>query len=191
MIYQKRGSFLNFHKQGNAFKALVVGFAGFECFMERSEEEIKKCKIYGKELVTCECRVSRFAELSRHRACTFSICFIDSENEVFYQEMYSGKDAAEKFLSKLPDFEKVVEECKQYFKETSQIIATENDWQKYHAVIFAKENLSRPHVYIEKWSIMITCRGTSVKQLILFATCSTRILSKYLYYIFIMLRGQY
>ena len=101
--------------------------------MERPEKGAKKCKIYGKELVTCECRVSRCAELSRHRACTFSICFIDSEKEVFYQETYSGKDAVEEFLSKVPNFERVVEECKQCFKETSQIIATENDWRKYHA----------------------------------------------------------
>ena len=49
LIYPEKGSVLNFHKQRNAFKAPVVGFADFECFMERPpEEEAKKCKICDK-----------------------------------------------------------------------------------------------------------------------------------------------
>ena len=80
--------------------------------------------------MTCECKVSGCAELSRHRTCAFSICFVDSENKVFYQETYSGNDAVEKFLSNLEHYEQVVEEYKQRYKDTSQIIASKNDWQK-------------------------------------------------------------
>ena len=72
-------------------------------------------------------------ELNKHRACGYSICFVDSENEVFYQETYSGKDAVENFLSKLDYFEELVQARKQRFKNTSQIIANENDWEEYHA----------------------------------------------------------
>ena len=99
------------------------------------EEEAKKCKICDKKWVTCECKVSGSAELSKHRACAFSICFVDSENNVFYQETYSGNDAVEKFLSKLEHYEQVVEERKQRYKDTSQIIASKKDWQKYRDAI--------------------------------------------------------
>ena len=133
VIYPEKGSVLNFDKQRNAFKAPVVGFADFECFMEKSEQEAKTCKTCGKAWVTCECQVSGCAELSKHRACGYSICFVDSENEVFYQETYSGKDAVENFLSKLDYFEELVEARKQRFKNTSQIIASKHDWEEYRA----------------------------------------------------------
>ena len=133
VIYPERGSVLNFGKQRNAFKAPVIGFADFECFMEKSEQEEKKCKTCGKAWVSCECQVSGCVELSNHRACGYSICFVDSENEVFYQETYRRTDAVENFLSKLDHFEMVVEARKQQFKNTSQIIGSENDWEEYHA----------------------------------------------------------
>ena len=133
VIYPAKGSVLNFDKQRNAFKAPVVGFADFECFMEKSEQEAKKCKSCGKAWVSCDCLVSGCVELNKHRTCGYSICFVDSENEVFYQETYSGKDAVENFLSKLDYFEELVEARKQRFKNTSQIIASKNDWEEYHA----------------------------------------------------------
>ena len=70
VIYPEKESVINFHKQGNAFKASVVGFADFECFMERTlKEEAKQCtiSICDKKWETCECKVSGSAELSRHQ----------------------------------------------------------------------------------------------------------------------------
>ena len=84
VIYPAKGSVLNFDKQRNAFKTPEVGFADFECFMVKSEQEAKKCKSCGKEWVTCDCQVSGCVELNKHWACGYSICFVDSENEVFY-----------------------------------------------------------------------------------------------------------
>ena len=51
----------------------------------------------------------------QHKVCTYSVCFVDFENDVFFQETYSGEDAVERFLGKLIYYERLVEERKQRF----------------------------------------------------------------------------
>ena len=50
----------------------------------------------------------------------------------FYQETYSREDAVERFLGKLEDYERLVEERKQKFKHTSKIVASPAEWNAYH-----------------------------------------------------------
>ena len=131
VVYPSKGSVLNFSKQRNAFKAPVIGFADFECFMEEYTDE-KLCNKCNKTSIKCDCEKSSNQMLNKHKACGFSICFVDSDNDVFYQETYSGDDAVEVFLKKLSDYEDVVNERKQRFRHTSQIKASNEEWRDYH-----------------------------------------------------------
>ena len=132
VLYPPKGSVLNFSNQKNAFKAPVIGFADFECYMEDSAERQTACAKCGQGTLGCDCEKSSSQMLNKHRACGFSICFVDSDNDVFYQETYAGADAVEVFLEKMPDYEDVVAKRKQRFRNTSQIIASEEEWRQYH-----------------------------------------------------------
>ena len=133
IVYPSEGDSINYRNQKNAFKAPVIGFADFECFMEKGDQGQRvKCKKCNKNPVSCQCDVSASVEQCRHKPCAYSICFVDSENDVFFQETYSGEDAVERFLNKLTDYERLVEERKQRFRKVSQIVASSREWDAYH-----------------------------------------------------------
>ena len=132
VIYPEKGEVLKFSKQRNCFKAPIIGFADFESYMSQPEEERKVCNLCNNISIKCDCEKSSSHILNMHKACAFSICFVDSDNDVFYQETYSGEDAVEVFLSKLPKYEKIVYNRKQRYRRTSDIKATPQEWHKYH-----------------------------------------------------------
>ena len=132
IVYPNEGDTINYQNQKNAFKAPVIGFADFECFMEKNKQErVKKCKKCDKNPISCQCDISASVEQCKDRACAYSVCFVDSENVVFYQETYSGEDAVERFLEKLEYYEQLVAERKQRFKKVSQIVASPEEWLTY------------------------------------------------------------
>ena len=128
--YPPKGSVLHFEKQRNGFKAPVIGFADFECYMEEFAEQ-RTCSKCEQGSLKCNCEKSSNCSLNRHKACGFSICFVDSENEVFYQETYGGDDAVEVFLEKMSEYEVIVNDRKQRFRSTSQIKASPEEWREY------------------------------------------------------------
>ena len=133
IVYPNEGDTINYRNQKNSFKAPVIGFADFECFMEKNEQEqVKKCKKCDKNPISCQCDISASVEQCKHKACAYSVCFVDLENDVFYQETYSGEDAVERFLEKLEDYERLVEERKQRFKHVNQVVASPKEWLAYH-----------------------------------------------------------
>lgn len=131
VLYPAEGDVLNFSKQRNAFKAPVIGFADFECCMKKTSEP-EQCENCKKNLEICDCEKSAHEDINRHAACGFSICFVDSDNDVFFQETYGGEDAVEVFLNRLQEYEKIVYERKQRFRQTKDIKASEYEWQEYH-----------------------------------------------------------
>ena len=84
-----------------------------------------------KNPISCQCDTSASVEQCKHQACAYSVCFVDSENDVFYQETYSGEDAVERFLEKLEDYKWLVEERKQRFKRVNQVVASPEEWLAY------------------------------------------------------------
>ena len=76
---------------------------------------MKGCKKCDKNPISCQCDISTSVDQCEHKACAHSVCFVDSENDVFFQETYSGEDAVERFLGKLNDYGRLVEERKQKF----------------------------------------------------------------------------
>ena len=130
--YLPEGSVRVFDNQKNAFKAPVIGFADFECYMEESTEQ-KACPKCNKGTLKCDCEKSSNQAMNIHKACGFSICFVDSDNDVFFQETYSGDDAVEVFLENLEGYEEIVDKRKQRFKHTSQIKASQVQWDRYRA----------------------------------------------------------
>ena len=133
IVYPGKGESINYRNQKNAFKAPVIGFADFECFMKKSDQEqVKGCKKCDKNPISCQCDISASVDQCEHKACAYSVCFVDSENDVFFQETYSGEDAVERFLGKLSDYGRLVEERKQKFKNTNQIVASPAEWDAYH-----------------------------------------------------------
>ena len=130
--YLPKGFVKMFDNQRNAFKAPVIGFADFECYMEEFTEQ-KACPKCNKSSLKCDCEKSSNQMMNIHKACGFSICFVDSDNDVFFQETYSGDDAVEVFLENLETYEEIVDKRKQRFKQTSQINASQVQWDRYHA----------------------------------------------------------
>ena len=131
VTYPLKGSVLNFKKQRNCFKAPVIGFADFECIMEEftGQNECQRCQ---KSSTRCDCDKSSNQVLNQHKACGYSVCFVDSDNDVFFQETYSGDDAVDVFLSKLDDYATVVDKRKQRFRKRTEVKATQEEWRRYH-----------------------------------------------------------
>ena len=98
---------------------------------EESGQKEKVCRKCNKNSLKCDCEKSASQVLNKHKACGFSICFVDSDSDVFYQETYSGEDAVEVFLSKLSGFENIVNNRKQCFRSTAQIKASNLQGWKY------------------------------------------------------------
>ena len=132
--YPKKGDTLHFSKRRNCFKAPVIGFADFECFLKpvsKDEEQLQQCVKCKKQSRRCDCDISANAIINRHKACGYSICFVDSNHEVFFQETYAGEDAVEVFLQRTDEYHAIVQKRKQRFRKTDKIKATEEEWQRY------------------------------------------------------------
>ena len=66
-----------------------------------------------------------------HRPVGYSLLFVDSNDEVFFQEEYVGENAAKHFLDRLPHYEKIVGERKQKFRDVLKTLASPQEWQMY------------------------------------------------------------
>lgn len=131
VVYPKKGSILQFKNHANSFKTPIIGFADFESLLVEDQQSDSQCDNCSKVLAKCDCEKSSSHVLNKHKACGYSLCFVDSENEVFFQETYSGEDAVEVFLSKIVDYEEIVHKRKQRFQNTTDIKATEEEWDAY------------------------------------------------------------
>ena len=127
--YPKEGSFMSFNHPTHCFKVPVIGFCDFESVLQRKceRQHCKKCK---KE--ECQCNVSVSEDINSHRPVGYSILFVDSENEVFFQEEYAGTDCVKHFYERLNFYEQLVHEQKQKFQKRCQINASSLDWDMYH-----------------------------------------------------------
>ena len=135
VLYPKKGEYLNFTRRRNCFKAPVIGFADFECFLKpvtKNEEQTQQCVKCQKQSQRCDCDISANVVLNTHKACGYSVCFVDSDNEVFFQETYSGEDAVQVFIDSMDDYYEIVRERKQRFRKTNKINATQEEWHRYH-----------------------------------------------------------
>ena len=109
--------------------APVLGFCDFESVLQRSSERLH-CKQCNKD--ECQCNVSRTQNLNQHRPIGYSIMFVDSKNDVFFQEAYAGTDCVKYFFKSLTRYEKIVQARKQIFKKVNQIRATKEEWDYYY-----------------------------------------------------------
>ena len=81
--------------------------------------EQKACPKCNKSSLKCDCEKS-CNQVNIHKACGFYICFVDSDNDFFFQETYSGVVV---FLENLEAYEEIVDKRKQRFKQTSSFFS--------------------------------------------------------------------
>ena len=79
----------------------------------------------------CLCAFPTSDDINVHRLVGYSLLFVDSDDEVFFQEEYVGEDAAKHFLERLPHYEKIVREIKQKFRDVLKNQASAQEWQMY------------------------------------------------------------
>ena len=127
-IYPGKNAAISFSNHKHKFKAPVVGFCDFESVLQRNKER-SKCRLCSK--LECLCAFPTSDDINVHRPVGYSLIFVDSENEVFFQEEYLGEDAAKRFLDRIPLYEKVVEERKQKFRDVLKTQATQEEWQMF------------------------------------------------------------
>ena len=128
LVYPEKNSVLNFDKQRHRFKTPVIGFCDFESVLQKNLNR-PSCEMCFQ--FECVCPFPASSDINTHRPVAYSILFVNSDNHVFLQEEYVGTDAAEKFLERLPHYEKKVDERKQKFREVEKIQATPQDWCSY------------------------------------------------------------
>ena len=75
-----------------------MGFCDFESVLQKNKER-SKCRLCSK--LECLCTFSTSDDINIHRPAGYSLLFVDSNNEVFFQEEYLGEDAAKHFLDRL------------------------------------------------------------------------------------------
>ena len=106
----------------------MLGFCDFESVLQRNCERVH-CKQCKKD--ECQCNVSKTQDINQHRPIGYSILFVDSEDNVFFQEEYAGEDCVKHFFKRLKHYEKVVENHKKNFKKVTKIKATLTEWKLY------------------------------------------------------------
>ena len=72
--------------------------------MLQRNKERSKCRLCLKS--ECLCAFPTSDDINVHRQVGYSLLFVDSDDEVFFQEEYVGEDAAKHFLERLPHYEK-------------------------------------------------------------------------------------
>ena len=133
LTYPEKYSAISFEKQRHKFKTPIIGFCDFESILQRNLERAS-CEMCSKP--ECLCPFPTSSDINMHRPAGYSILFVDSENEVFFQEEYAGTDAVNRFLNSLPKYEKIVYERKQRFRAVKQMNASAEDWRSYqHATV--------------------------------------------------------
>ena len=129
LIYPKKGARLAFSNVTHSSKVPVLGFCDFESVLQRNSER-SHCKQCNKD--ECQCNASKTQNVDQHRPIGYSIMFVDSNNEVFFEEAYAGVDCVKHFFERLKHYEKIVEAQKQIFREVYHINATPEEWELFH-----------------------------------------------------------
>ncbi len=127
-IYPSKNSSISFTNHKHKFHAPVVGFCDFECVLQRNKER-SKCQLCLK--TECLCAFPTSDDINVHRPVGYSLLFVDSNDEVFFQEEYVGEDAAKHFLDRMHFYEKVVDERKQKFRHIVKNQSSPQEWQMY------------------------------------------------------------
>ena len=105
-----------------------MGFCDFESVLQRNKER-SKCRLCSR--LECLCSFPTSDDINVHRPVGYSLIFVESYNEVFFQEEYLGEDAAKRFLDRLPLYEQIVGERKQKFRDVLKTKATQEEWQMF------------------------------------------------------------
>ena len=127
--YPEENSVLNFDKQRHRFKTPVIGFCDFESVLKRDPNR-SNCETCFQ--LECLCPFPVTSDINTHRPVAYSILFVDSDNEVFFQDEYVGTDAAKKFLDRIKDYQLIVHQRKLRFRKFKKTEATPRDWWIYH-----------------------------------------------------------
>ena len=128
LVYPEKNSVIKFDKHKHRFKKPVIGFCDFESVLMKNLNR-SSCEMCSR--LECVCPFPASSDINTHRPFAFSILFVDSNDEVFFQEEYVGTDAAKKFLKRLPYYQEKVEERKQQVKSVKKMKATPQDWSSY------------------------------------------------------------
>ena len=128
LIYPPKNATLAFSNVNRSSKVPVLGFCDFESVLQRNCERVH-CKQCKKD--ECQCNVSKTQDINQHRPIGYSILFVDSEDNVFFQEEYAGEDCVKHFFKRLKHYEKVVENHKKNFRKVAEIKATLTEWKLY------------------------------------------------------------
>ena len=132
LIYPEKGAKLAFSHVTHSTMAPVLGFCDFESVLQRNSERLH-CKQCNKD--ECRCNVSKTQNLNQHRPIGYSIMFVDSKNDVFFQEAYAGTDCVKYFFKNLTRYEKIVQTRKQIFRNVNQINGTKEEWNQFHKAV--------------------------------------------------------
>ena len=127
-VYPPKNFSISFTNHRHKFQAPVVGFCDFESVLQRNKER-SKCRLCSK--TECLCAFPTSDDINVHRPVGYSLLFVDSDDEVFFQEEYLGEDAVKHFLNRLTFYEKVVEERKQKFRHIVKTQSSPQEWQIY------------------------------------------------------------
>ena len=147
-LYPIKNSSISFTNHRHKFQAPVVGFCDFECVLQRNKERFK-CRLCLKS--ECLYAFPTSDDINVHRPVGYSLLFVDSNDEVFFQEEYVGEDAAKHFLEQLSHYEKIVVERKQKFRDVLKTQASAQEWQMYRKAkvchICGGQFLKEPRIY--------------------------------------------
>ena len=94
VLYPSTNSSISFTNHRHKFQAPVVGFCDFECVLQRNKER-SKCRLCLKS--ECLCAFPTSDDINVHIPVGYSLFFVDSDDEVFFQEEYVGEVAAKQF----------------------------------------------------------------------------------------------
>ena len=128
LVYPEENSVIKFDKHNHRFKKPVIGFCDFESVLIKNPDRLS-CEMCSQ--LECVCPFPTTSDINTHRPVAYSILFVDSNNQVFFQEEYVGTDAAKKFLKRLSYYEEKVDEKKQTVKSVKNMKATPQDWSSY------------------------------------------------------------
>ena len=129
LIYPNKNTKLAFSNVTRSSKVPVLGFCDFESVLQRNCERLH-CKQCNKD--ECQCNASKTQDINRHRPIGYSILFVDSKDNVFFQEEYAGEDCVKHFFKRLKHYQRIVEDQKKIFRKVSQIKASQDEWRLIH-----------------------------------------------------------
>ena len=122
-----------------------MGFCNFESVLQRNKER-SKCRLCSK--LECLCAFPTSDDINVHRLAGYSLLFVDSNDEVFFQEEYLGEDAAKQLLEK-------ENKNSETFSKPKPVCRNGKCIEKRKFVIFVVSNLQSIQEITEKFWIMI------------------------------------